>query len=532
MIAKDLRSAYEPGGRGKRWFKVKEAQSVDCVIIAADRGSGRRRGWLSNYHLAVRQGDGFADVGKTFKGLTDRQFAEMTERLGALAIADDGYTVRVRPEVVVEVAYNEIQKSPSYPSGFALRFARITRVRDDKAPPRRPASTSFAGSTRVNSRPRDAPRSSACARMMPSAFMGGTLGRCLALTALLLLVSSDRPALGNPEDGRRGSRPPSRTSSATTGDAPSRRRGRPRRASHRSSARFRPSRAARVIPISSGIGSRAVHAKSMGPGISGQLAEMIKSEPAGARSCFTCHAPLAEQAPLIRGGEGLVPNPDLDTHLQSQGVVCASCHVRGHQRFGPPRRDGTVASRAPRESLPHNGLTRTTAFLRSEFCASCHQFAPNGLALNGKLLENTFEEWRASPAARRGRQCQDCHMPDRRHLWRGIHDPEMVKSGVQIKLVTGRARYRPGEKLTARLTITSTGVGHDFPTYVTPRVLVRAQLLDAAGEPVPGSLEERAIGREVPLDLSREIADTRIPAGGGSRSTMLVGSIARDSVSA
>jgi DNA ligase-1 len=134
VIAKDLRSAYEPGSRGKRWFKIKEAQSVDCVIVAVDRGSGRRRGWLSNYHLAVRQDDRFVDVGKTFKGFTDRQFAEMTERLHALAVADDGYTVRVRPEVVVEVAYNEIQKSPSYPSGFALRFARITRVRDDKAP--------------------------------------------------------------------------------------------------------------------------------------------------------------------------------------------------------------------------------------------------------------------------------------------------------------------------------------------------------------------------------------------------------------
>jgi DNA ligase 1 len=134
VIAKDLRSTYEPGSRGKRWFKIKEAQSVDCVIVAVDRGSGRRRGWLSNYHLAVRQDDGFADVGKTFKGFTDRQFAEMTERLHALAVADDGYTIRVRPEVVVEVAYNEIQKSPSYPSGFALRFARITRVRDDKAP--------------------------------------------------------------------------------------------------------------------------------------------------------------------------------------------------------------------------------------------------------------------------------------------------------------------------------------------------------------------------------------------------------------
>jgi DNA ligase-1 len=82
----------------------------------------------------VRAGDDFADVGKTFKGFTDGQFREMTARCWGLAMADDGYTVRVRPEIVVEVAYNEIQKSPTYPSGFALRFARITRVRDDKSP--------------------------------------------------------------------------------------------------------------------------------------------------------------------------------------------------------------------------------------------------------------------------------------------------------------------------------------------------------------------------------------------------------------
>ncbi|PYN90186.1 MAG: ATP-dependent DNA ligase [Candidatus Rokuibacteriota bacterium] len=134
VVAKDLRSSYEPGGRGKRWFKLKVAETVDCVIIAVDRGSGRRSQWLSNYHLAVRDADTYADVGKTFKGLTDRQFVEMTERLWALAVSDDGYTVRVRPEVVVEVAYNEIQKSPTYRSGMALRFARITRIRDDKAP--------------------------------------------------------------------------------------------------------------------------------------------------------------------------------------------------------------------------------------------------------------------------------------------------------------------------------------------------------------------------------------------------------------
>jgi hypothetical protein len=258
----------------------------------------------------------------------------------------------------------------------------------------------------------------------------------------------------------------------------------------------------------------SLHAKSMGPGITGQLVEMIRSDPASARSCFTCHAPLAEQTPVIRSGDALAPNPALDAALQLQGIVCASCHVRRHERFGPPRRDGTTASSKPREHLPHNGVTRTSAFLRSEFCASCHQFTPEGFALNGKLLENTFEEWRASPAARQGRQCQDCHMPDRRHTWRGIHDPEMVKSGVRIDLATERGRHRPGDEVRATVTIENTGVGHAFPTYVTPRVLVRAELLDASGEPVAGSREERAIGREVALDLSREVSDTRIPAGG------------------
>jgi DNA ligase 1 len=134
VVAKDLTSSYEPGGRGKRWFKLKTANTVDCAIIAADRGSGRRVGWLSNYHLAVRDGERLMDVGKTFKGLTDAEFATMTERLRSLAVADDGYTVRVQPEVVVEVEYNEIQRSPTYPSGLALRFARIARIRDDKAP--------------------------------------------------------------------------------------------------------------------------------------------------------------------------------------------------------------------------------------------------------------------------------------------------------------------------------------------------------------------------------------------------------------
>ena len=135
VMAKSPASPYMPGNRGKLWFKVKPAETLDCVILAADRGSGRRRGWLSNYHLAVgAAAGGYAPVGKTFKGLTDKQFAEMTERLQALQVDDDGYTVSVRPEIVVEVTYNEIQRSPQYSSGFALRFARITKIREDKGP--------------------------------------------------------------------------------------------------------------------------------------------------------------------------------------------------------------------------------------------------------------------------------------------------------------------------------------------------------------------------------------------------------------
>jgi hypothetical protein len=266
-------------------------------------------------------------------------------------------------------------------------------------------------------------------------------------------------------------------------------------------------------PLQFGDWSSGIHARSMGPGIAGQLVEMSKTDPASARSCPICHAPLAEQSATIAGPRGAVTrNPDFDPALRERGVVCASCHVRGHQRFGPPRRDGSLASRAPRATLPHNGLTRTETFLASEFCASCHQFAPDGFAVNGKLVQNTFEEWKASPAAREGLQCQDCHMPDRRHLWRGIHDPDMVKSGVTIELdVAPRAA---GDDVRATLSIASVRVGHFFPTYVTPRVVARVELVDSADRVIEGSVEEGAIGREVTLDLTRELADTRIPPGG------------------
>src|SRR6266511_1383783 len=130
----------------------------------------------------------------------------------------------------------------------------------------------------------------------------------------------------------------------------------------------------------------SIHSKSMGPGLVGQLVEMNRSDPAAARSCPACHAPLAEQSPDLPDAGGLAPNPAFDASLRRQGVVCAACHVRGHQRFGPPPRPGTTAAAPGTTGLPHGGATHTTAYLRSEFCSSCHQFGASGPILNGKPL--------------------------------------------------------------------------------------------------------------------------------------------------
>jgi DNA ligase-1 len=135
LMAKELDSPYTPGVRGRHWLKIKPVVTLDLVIVAADWGYGRRHGWLSNYHLAARDEESgeLLEVGKTFKGLTDREFEHMTARLLRLKVSEAHGTVTVQPQVVVEVAFNNIQDSPQYKSGMALRFARIVRFRPDKS---------------------------------------------------------------------------------------------------------------------------------------------------------------------------------------------------------------------------------------------------------------------------------------------------------------------------------------------------------------------------------------------------------------
>ncbi|WP_327280079.1 MULTISPECIES: ATP-dependent DNA ligase [unclassified Streptomyces] len=133
VMVKSLDSTYAAGRRGKHWLKVKPVHTLDLVVLAVERGHGRRTGLLSNLHLGARASDGsYAMLGKTFKGLTDEMLRWQTDRLGELAVEDDGFTVRVRPELVVEIAYDGLQRSSRYPAGVALRFARVLRHRPDK----------------------------------------------------------------------------------------------------------------------------------------------------------------------------------------------------------------------------------------------------------------------------------------------------------------------------------------------------------------------------------------------------------------
>ncbi|AWB92888.1 ATP-dependent DNA ligase [Aeromicrobium chenweiae] len=134
VVVKSLTAPYAAGRRGATWVKVKPVHTLDLVVLAVERGSGRRSGWLSNIHLGARDGDGWVMLGKTFKGMTDEMLAWQTERFHDLQVDDDGYVVTVRPEQVVEIAFDGVQRSTRYPGGVALRFARVVRYRDDKTP--------------------------------------------------------------------------------------------------------------------------------------------------------------------------------------------------------------------------------------------------------------------------------------------------------------------------------------------------------------------------------------------------------------
>lgn len=244
----------------------------------------------------------------------------------------------------------------------------------------------------------------------------------------------------------------------------------------------------------------SLHSHALSPGVLGQLVTFTSDD---AAECLQCHAPLAEQraafdAARATGGADRYER----LGIAGAGNSCSGCHLRAHQRFGPPQRDTGAVGQSASTAI-HGGVVRSAFFESSQFCARCHQFS-NDPGVNGKPLENTLVEWQASPQAKQGSTCQSCHMPDRRHLWRGIHDPDMVRSGLSVRhAVDSRG---------GRFEITNTGVGHAFPTYVTPKIIMHAVALDSTGSPQPSTERVRVIGRDVRYvdDEWKEYSDTRL----------------------
>lgn len=256
--------------------------------------------------------------------------------------------------------------------------------------------------------------------------------------------------------------------------------------------------------------SASLHGNAMGPGILAQYASFNSSEKA---ECNICHAPLSEQWQEIKneGGEWQ-HNFHFQPDLENQGVSCAACHLREHKRHGPPL---TIDKESLSEAL-HGVPERTPIFESSEFCRGCHQHGADSLHINGKPIENTYNEWLQSPAFKEGKTCQTCHMPERRHLWKGIHDQEMTAAGVTISHSQSSSQPRIGEKFAATLSIRNTGTGHHFPTYTTPAIVLKAAFLDETGKVVAKEYyQEKIIQRR--LDMSTdpwtEEFDTRLAPG-------------------
>lgn len=247
----------------------------------------------------------------------------------------------------------------------------------------------------------------------------------------------------------------------------------------------------------------ALHSHTMGPGIRWQFELLGQAE---ANRCLRCHAPLAEQKALVARQMGWPNAPTsalpgyVPAELADTGLSCAACHVRGHQRYGPPART------APIEVAPHAGFVASEAFQDSRFCAHCHQFPEDGPRLGGKLREDTYQQWLASEYA--GKQpCQSCHMPERKHLWRGIHDPDMLRKGLGVDLKL--TRLTSGE-YRADVVARNQGAGHHLPTYMVPKIDLVLTLHQGDDT---RELARDVIGWKADANITREEFDTRLPAG-------------------
>jgi cytochrome c553 len=248
----------------------------------------------------------------------------------------------------------------------------------------------------------------------------------------------------------------------------------------------------------------SLHSHTIGPGIRWQL-QLADMETA--KSCLRCHAPMSEQLALLSQERGWskidsAPPDYIPQNLHKQGLVCAACHVRSHTRYGP------VASKAVTDRSVHDGFIEHKAFEDSRFCANCHQFPETGSRLNGKLREDTYSQWLATRFAEEEKSCQSCHMPQRQHLWKGVHDAGMTRSALSVQFIGQQAA--PGV-LNLRAEVTNSGAGHHFPTYLVPEIVLYLEYVDADGR--VSELARRVLAWRANLALTEELFDQRLAAG-------------------
>lgn len=258
----------------------------------------------------------------------------------------------------------------------------------------------------------------------------------------------------------------------------------------------------------------SVHAAAYSPGLRAQYGTAAL----GAEeivSCQRCHGPLAEQA-QARTAERAPPVAERESSalielergsagLASEGVTCSVCHVRGWQRLGPPRPSASLLA------LPGYPRVEAEVYQRADFCLPCHQL-PARYAVSGRPLLDTYREWLLGPYMRRGVQCQHCHMPNREHAFRGIHDSDTVRQALRVQV---RAVRQASGELVVTAVLANVGAGHYFPTTPTPAVWLEAQLVGADRAGIAASLRRARIGRHLELrrDGLHEVEDTRVPPG-------------------
>ncbi len=251
---------------------------------------------------------------------------------------------------------------------------------------------------------------------------------------------------------------------------------------------------------------KSYHRKSAGDGLIWQLQGLGENK---AGKCFQCHSPLKESSLILKKKEGWPVNYPkiMEDYFPSDsdelGISCSSCHVRNHTRYGPPSEKAQISQ----TNLPHNGYIVQKDFESSEFCKNCHESPSDSNQISGKKMMETYTEWSESDFKKNGIQCQSCHMPKREHRWEGIHDKDMVLSGIEKSL----NYHIAGDEVELKAEIKSVKVGHKFPTYAVPKLYLTLFLLGNKEQRKP--LGDFTVGRLMDIDLSKEFYDTRIDPG-------------------